>query len=290
MNYTFAYAMAIAGTAAVSLWVLLFILYRRQFDDIISAIDSKQFAMPEIFFIGFGFLKLFKINLKTTQGRKKEKKLAEIYGKKYAEFYRYVIIGGQITYAVTITPIGLFIGAMTNNATLAVLTLAAALALIAYLDLDINNSVNKKRKEILSDYPEVVSKLTLLINAGLVVRDAWTKIAYDSDKSLYKEMQAASEKMRNGTSEEDALFSFSQSCSVKEIRKFTSVLTQNLQKGGTELTTSLKFMTVESWDEKKHSAIRKGELANQKMLVPIIIMFVGILIMVVVPIFTNMFN
>lgn len=52
-----------------------------------AAIDKKQFFLPEIFFIGFGFMDMFKVNLKTEAGRKKEKKIAEIYGEKYAEYY-----------------------------------------------------------------------------------------------------------------------------------------------------------------------------------------------------------
>ena len=48
-------------------------------------------------------------------------------------------------------------------------------------------------------------------------------------------------------------------------------------------------MNEESWEEKKHRAKRKGEAASSKLMIPIMIMFVGILIMVIVPIFTNMF-
>ncbi len=289
MNYTLAYVFDAIGTAMVILWAILFLGYRNKFDHILATIDTKQFSMAELYFIGFGFMDMFKVNLRTEKGRNKEKKIAEVYGEKYAEYYHYCIVGGQITYAMTIAPFGFFIGGITNDGLYAVLALAATVAIVAYLDMEVNDAVEKKRDEILSDYPEVLSKLTLLVNAGMVIREAWTKVAYTSDRAMYKEMQITSEEMHNGISDMDAFHNFAQRCSVKEIKKFASVLSQNIQKGGSELALSLRAMNAESWEEKKHRAKRKGETAGSKLMMPLMIMFVGILLMVIVPIFTNMF-
>ena len=289
MDYLIAYVMAALGTFLVAVWAVLYFKYRNKYDNIISAIDKKKFMMSDLFFIGLGAIALFNINLKTANGRKKEKEIAEAYGERYAEFYHNVIFGGQITYALTIAPLGLFIGAMTNDIIMGALALAAAAALVVYLDMDIKNTVNRKRDEIMSDFPTVLSKLTLLVNAGLVAREAWAKVAYTTDRALYQEMQLTSEEIQNGTSDVDALYHFAQRCSIKEIRKFASILTQNLQKGSSELTLNLKYMTAESWEEKKHFAKRKGELASQKLLIPVMVMFVGVLLMVIVPILSNMF-
>ena len=269
MSFVVAYALAGAGTLLVVLWVMLYLRYSSQYDVMIAAIDKKQFFLPEIFFIGFGFMDMFKVNLKTEAGRKKEKKIAEIYGEKYAEYYHNCIVGGQITYALTVAPLGLFIGAMTNDMTFAILVVAAAAALIVYLDIEVSSAVERKHDEILSDYPEILSKLTLLVNAGMVIREAWTKVAYTCDRAMYKEMQLTSEEMNNGVSELDALHNFAQRCSVKEIRKFTSILSQNIQKGGSELTMSLRYMNEESWEEKKQRAKRKGETAGTKLMIPL---------------------
>ena len=138
MSFVVAYALAGAGTLLVVLWVMLYLRYSSQYDAMIAAIDKKQFFLPEIFFIGFGFMDMFKVNLKTEAGRKKEKKIAEIYGEKYAEYYHNCIVGGQITYALTVAPLGLFIGAMTNDMTFAILVVAAAAALIVYLDMEVS--------------------------------------------------------------------------------------------------------------------------------------------------------
>ena len=63
---------------------------------------------------------------------------------------------------------------------------------------------------------------------------------------------------------------------------------QNLSKGNSELVEYLKQQGKESWENKKHNVRRQGEKASSKLLIPIGIMFIGILIIVVVPIFGNM--
>lgn len=74
MSFVVAYALAGAGTLLVVLWVMLYLRYSSQYDAMIAAIDKKQFFLPEIFFIGFGFMDMFKVNLKTEAGRKKERR------------------------------------------------------------------------------------------------------------------------------------------------------------------------------------------------------------------------
>jgi tight adherence protein C len=46
-------------------------------------------------------------------------------------------------------------------------------------------------------------------------------------------------------------------------------------------------MSDESWNEQKHAVRRKGEMASTKMLFPIMLIFLGILIMIMLPITTN---
>lgn len=282
--------MAGIATLIVLFWTFLFFKYKNNFDEYIVAIDKKKFPLPDIFFIGFGVITLFHINLKTLAGRKKRKKIVELYGEKYADYYRFVTVGAQITYALTLIPLGLLFGAIANNIALGLLIVFASILLVVYLDYNVKLAVDKRHEEMLEDYPELLSQLTLLINAGMIVKEAWDKVAKSSERPLYKEMQEASIEMQNGVSELDAIYNYSQRCSIKEVRKFASVLIQNLQKGGSELAESLKRMTTESWDEKKENAKRKGELASQKLLLPVMLMFIGILIMIIVPIFTNIFG
>ena len=50
----------------------------------------------------------------------------------------------------------------------------------------------------------------------------------------------------------------------------------------------LKDLSDEMWEEKKHLVKRKGEAANSKLLIPITMIFIGILGMIMIPVFLSM--
>ena len=76
---------------------------------------------------------------------------------------------------------------------------------------------------------------------------------------------------------------------MKEVKKFTSVIIQNIEKGSGELSKSLKELSEESWNEEKQLTIQKGAAADSKLMIPTGIIFAGILMVIMVPLFTNLF-
>ena len=146
----------------------------------------------------------------------------------------------------------------------------------------------KRSDELLHDFSEVVSKLALLTNAGMILREAWQEVAFAGTSTIYTEMQTTVNEMNNGVSEIDAMFNFGSRCIIPEIKKFTSTIIQGMTKGNSELTAMLQEQSKEVWQLKKQLVRREGEKAASKLLIPICVMFVGILIMIIVPIFTNL--
>ena len=141
---------------------------------------------------------------------------------------------------------------------------------------------------MLHDFSNVVSKLALLTNAGMIMREAWEEVAFNGETTLYKEMQQSVQEMQNGVSEIDALYRFGSRCIIPEIKKFTSTIIQGIEKGNSELTMMLQNQSSEAWEVKKQYVKRQGEKAASKLMIPMLLMFVGILIMIIIPIFTNM--
>ena len=47
-------------------------------------------------------------------------------------------------------------------------------------------------------------------------------------------------------------------------------------------------MSDEMWEEKKHLVKQKGETANSKLLIPTALIFVGILLLVIIPAFSGL--
>ena len=147
--------------------------------------------------------------------------------------------------------------------------------------------ISKREDEMLRDFSEVISKLALLTNAGMILREAWEKVAFNGDTTIYKEMQRSVEDMHNGVSEVEAFHSFGTRCVLAEVKKAVSTMIQGMEKGNKELVKMLSEQSQESWNLKKNIAMRDGEKASSKLLIPMMIMFAGILIMVLIPIFAN---
>ena len=158
--------------------------------------------------------------------------------------------------------------------------------MILYLDLSLQDKLTARRQEIVLDLPQVLSKLTLLVNSGMVLRDAWKKVSITGERTLYLEMQNTNLEMENGVMEIDAYRNFAERCNVKEVRKFTSLIIQNLNKGNEELAYFMKDLSDEMWEVKKNEVKQKGEKANSQLLLPMI--FIGILLIIMVPIMQQM--
>lgn len=276
------------ATVLVVLWVRLATKYEQEFKDLTDSIDPNEYRYPELFCVGFGIMKIFHINSKSKRARKRIKEISEVQGNRYAEYYYMVINGAKWTYGFTIAVGMALLGALANSGLATVFGLVLAGLLMWYVEELMNDKLTARRDELLADLPQMLSKMTLLVNSGMVVREAWKKIAESDERVLNQEMLLMVEEMNNGVAELDAYKNFADRCAIKEIRRFSSTMIQNMQKGNSEIAYFLKEMSNDMWEEKKHLVKRKGEAANSKLLVPTAMIFIGILILVMVPTFMTM--
>ncbi len=284
MSSTFQMAMLIPATVFTLLWIWLAARYESKFASITQTLEKSEYPLHELFYIGFQILERVHFNTKSDYARQKVKEMSEVYGRRYAEYYYYVQVGGQVTYAVTVVPL-VFVLAVLGNSPMALLFgLVMAFLLIWYMSEMFKDKLTARREEMLADFPQGVSKLTQLVSSGMTLRNAWNRIAADGTGNLYREMAAATAEMQNGISEPVAYQNFAERCGLKEMRKFASMVTQSMAKGSGDLSYFLKDMSDEMWEMKKNMVKRKSEQANSKLLLPIVLIFVGILIMIMAPV------
>ena len=276
------------ATVLVVAWIVLAKKNEAEFKDLTDSIDSQQYRYPDLFCVGFGIMKLLHIDSKSKRARKRIKEIAEVQGKRYAEYYYYVINGAKWTYGFTVFVLLAVLGALGNSAMATVFGIVLAGLLMWYVEELMNDKLEEKRDQLVADLPQMLSKMTLLVNSGMVVRDAWKKIAESGDRFLNQEMKLTVDEMNNGVAELDAYRNFADRCAIKEIRRFSSTMIQNMQNGNAEIAFFLKEMSDEMWEEKKHLVKRKGEAANSKLLIPTAMIFIGILIIIMVPTFMSM--
>lgn len=153
----------------------------------------------------------------------------------------------------------------------------------------------KMRGQMLRDYPDIVSKFTLLLGAGMTVKNTWLKIVqgYEEGKSqfgeraIYEEMKVTCNEIQGGISEAEAYERFGKRCQVVQYMKFGALLSQNLKKGGKGLSDLLKLESIQAFENQKSEAKRMGEEAGTKLLAPMFGMFAVVMLMVIVPAFLS---
>ena len=275
------------GLFSLLIW-LVFYFKGLKHNSIFDVLEEKEYPFKEVYGLGYAVLEGFKYKYKSKSDRKLRRQLDILYGEKYAEYYLRVIHSQQITLAFTLFVFSFPLYGLTSEVLALIIGFVFAGLSYYYFGTITKKRIMDRSDELLHDFSEVVSKLALLTNAGMILREAWEEVAYAGSTLIYQEMQTAVNEMNNGVPEIDAIFNFGSRCVIPEIKKFTSTIIQGITKGNRELSEMLHQQSKEVWQLKKQLVRREGEKAASKLLIPISIMFLGILLMILVPVFTNL--
>lgn len=156
----------------------------------------------------------------------------------------------------------------------------------------------KREEQMLRDYPEIVSKMVLLLGAGLGMRKVLERIAVDYRKNLalggqkrfaYEEIVFTCQEMENGVSEQEAYQRMGMRMGTGAYRSLAVLLTQNLKKGSKGLLELLKQESQEAFEERRRQAKTTGEKASTKLLLPMGMMLAVVLVILTVPAFLSFY-
>lgn len=172
-----------------------------------------------------------------------------------------------------------------------------------------------REKELLSEYPAMVTQMSLLMGAGMTAmtawermvkryieerteketmkerkdkgRNVWNRIRTKADaksRLLYmEEMLITYREIRDGCSTRRSWEQFGKRIGLAPYRKFVSLLIQNMDKGVRDTVFLLDQEADLVLEEQKNSARRMGEEAGTKLLLPMFMMLIVILLMIMVP-------
>lgn len=275
------------GIIVLAVWLFIYIT-NLKYANIFDQLDSSEFRLNELYFMGYGVLEKLKYDYYSKNNRELKKNLSVLYDEKFADYYLRVVRSQQVTFFLLLLVFAFIMYGFTAEIGMLGMMIGVAILLAFHAGGAPKRKIEERSDELMSEFSEVVSKLALLTDAGMILKEAWEEIAYSEEGTIYNEMKRAVEDMKNGVSEIDAISSFGQRCMVPEIKKFTSTLVQGLSKGNKELSVMLSKQSAEVWDIKRQIVRRKGEKAQSKLLIPMILMFIGILVMIMIPIFSNL--
>lgn len=276
---------SISGVLLVG-W-LVFYFYGKKYSELFDGLDEKEYPLKDLYFLGYGIMEMFHYQYKSKADRKLRQSAEILYEKKYAEYYVRLSYAQKLSLSYTLLVIGFIVYGFTSEIGILFVFCLFSFTAYYYFGTLMLEKIKKREEEMLRDFSEVISKLALLTNAGMILKEAWEKVAFNGETIIYKEMQKSVEDMNNGMSEVEAFHSFGTRCVLADVKKAVSTMIQGMEKGNKELVKMLKEQSAESWNIKKNITMREGEKASGKLLIPMMIMFIGILIMVLIPIFTN---
>ncbi len=151
----------------------------------------------------------------------------------------------------------------------------------------------ERERQMMEDYPEIVSKLSLLMGAGMNISTAWERIAFAyrekqeqgevGTRHAYEEMLATVYEKKEGTGELQAFENFGERCHLSAYRRLSSLLAQNIRKGARGMQRLLEEEERDALEEQKARARKAGEEAGTKMLLPMGLMLAIVLVILIVP-------
>lgn len=182
---------------------------------------------------------------------------------------------------------------LLDDSLLLLLAVAFILLLVVHKRQHVFDEQKEKERQLLLAYPEIVSRLSLLLGAGMTIRRAWGRIVSDYQRKekegairypyAYKEMLVTYYQMESGTTEGKAYAEFGKRCRLHCYRKFGALLEQNLRRGNAGLLDILNDEVDQAFEDRKILAVRLGEEAGTKLLLPMFLLLAVVLVICIAP-------
>lgn len=249
----------------------------------LAGLDGGTFPFHNLYIVGFGWSKSKILKFEGNVAARLKKEASVLYEPRYAEYYAVVSWAGAITYVHMGLMFGfLFAGIFYGNAKLMLAVGVIFAGYMAYYSLtNMKKTIEARTEECELQLAEVVSTMAILLNSGMVLREAWSIVSKSSDGALRLLMREVSENINSGMMEKEAFYNFGMKAGSLEIRKFTSAMLQSMEKGGAELSDFMQKQSSEMWNTKRQKMLQGGEKAATKLLLPIMLIFIGVIIIVI---------
>lgn len=179
-----------------------------------------------------------------------------------------------------------------TDKTILLLGLLAMVGLYIASKQDKKKAKDERNERLVYDYPAMVSTLELLLESGMTMYGAWERMVRSYVKKrengaqeipVYEEMLYTYRHIQDGLGEKSAYEEFAMRVNVSCYRKLMSMIIQNLRKGNTDLCEQLEKETVNAYEQQRSMAKIRGEKAQTKILMPMMLNLIVVIVVIVVP-------
>ncbi len=153
-----------------------------------------------------------------------------------------------------------------------------------YLPTMILTSQRQKRQQnILRAYPDALDLLTICVEAGMSIEQAFNKVSNEISAQsipLMEELQLTTAELSYIGDRRLAFDNFAERTQLSQVRSIASALVQ-AEKYGTPIGQALRVISQESRDERMSRAEQKAASLPAKLTVPMMVFFVPVLFIVI---------
>lgn len=270
-----------AGTVCAVLFLIQ--LYRgAKYDYAVKNLDSGDFPLHNLYGVGFSWSSGRIFRLSGNLAAKMRQDASMLYPHRFAEYYANVSWAGAITLMHFALSVALLLGGLLfpMAAMIILIGVFSGIYMAANMTKNMGDRVRQRTERCELQLADVVSSLAVLLNSGMLLRDAWKLIGNKGEGELYALIRQSTENMKSGMSEREAFAEFGRLSNSADVSKFIGALMQNMEKGGSELVNYLTSQSSQMWQEKRQRMLQNGEKAATKLLVPIVLIFLGVLVII----------
>lgn len=186
-----------------------------------------------------------------------------------------------------------------KNMVLPLIVFAIILSVLVYYlqGKKLDEQLKLRKRQLLSDYYEIANKIILYIEAGVSSKLAFNKLAKDyseykkANKGIfryaYEEILIMCREIQSGVSELKAYENCGKRCGLMQYKKLFGYLAQSIKKGSGFVIDKLKSEMQDAFEERKANAVRMGEEASTKLMLPMLMMLSIVIAILIIPAFIS---
>lgn len=167
-----------------------------------------------------------------------------------------------------------------------------AVLMAAVMRSRLHEKVERRERQMILDYPQIISKFVLYLGAGMSIRSTFILLGKEyqkgreagkEERGAYEEILRVCRELSSGVPETEAYARFGQRCRPRQYARLSTLLTQNLRKGNQEMLSVMQQEAQASYEERRNMARKLGEEAETKLLLPMIMMLTITMLIIIIP-------
>lgn len=179
-----------------------------------------------------------------------------------------------------------------NSVLLLILMLVGGAATFVMRDKELKQKIDDRNAMLIKEYPGLVSQMVLYLGAGMTMRNIFFKLSenYAGKRKnggpmsyVYEEITRSTREMKMGKSEMNVYEDFGRRCGGQQYTRLSTLLSQNLRKGNSELLRLLGEESEKAFDDRLDLARKAGEEAGTRLLLPMILMLLIVMVIIMIP-------